>query len=104
VAAYGNPDPTNITGYWLPVTYCTSAIGSTNQPVCQTGSVPTLSAGQCYTRLDVQIAYANIGAVTNPQPILGAVVFHFQTIVSENFLDHVYLHCFYRVQHRQHHS
>jgi hypothetical protein len=94
VAAYGDPDPSNITGYWLPVIYCTSEIGSSSQPVCQTGSGPTPSATQCYTRLDVQIAYANIGAVTNPQPILGAVVFHFQRIVSEKFLDYIYLYCF----------
>jgi hypothetical protein len=85
VAAYGNPDPANITGYWLPVTYCTSEIGSSNAPVCQQGSVPTPSSNQCYIRLDIQIAYANVGSVTNPQPVLGAVVFHYQRVVSEKF-------------------
>ncbi len=83
MAAYGNPDPSNITGYWLPVTLCTSEIGSNSQPVCQTGSVPSPSAAQCYIRLDIQIAYANIGSVTNPQPILGAVIFHYQRVVSK---------------------
>ncbi len=90
VAAYGDPDPSNVTGYWLPVTFCTSVIGSTSGSVCQTGSVPSTSTGQCYIRLDIQIAFANIGSVTNPQPILGAVVFHYQSIVSKKFLDHVY--------------
>jgi hypothetical protein len=85
VAAYGNPDPSNITGYWLPVTFCTSETGSSNDPVCQPVSVSTPTSGQCYNRLDIQIAYANIGSVTNPQPILGAVVFHYQRVVSEKF-------------------
>jgi len=108
VAAYGNPDPTNITGYWLPVTFCASEIGSANEPVCSNVSVPSPSAGQCYTRLDIQIAFANIGSVTNAQPILGAVIFHYQSTVSKKFLDHVYLPfkrllCFYRPQHRIQH-
>ncbi len=90
VSAYGNPDPSNITGYWLPVTFCTSEIGSSAAPVCQTGSAPISSAGQCYNRLDIQIAYANIGSVTNPQPILGAVIFYYQRVVSEKFFDDIF--------------
>ncbi|CAF1117493.1 unnamed protein product [Rotaria sordida] len=80
VAAYGNANPLNISGYWLPVTYCIFEIGSSNEPVCQQGSIPSSSTNQCYIRLDIQIAYANIGSVTNPQPILGAVVFHYQSV------------------------
>ncbi|CAF4358472.1 unnamed protein product [Rotaria sp. Silwood2] len=82
VAVDGNPNPSNISGYWLPVTYCIFEIGSSNEPVCQQGSIPNPSIDQCYTRLDIQIAYANIGSVTNPQPILGAVVFHYQSVAK----------------------
>jgi hypothetical protein len=88
VAAYGNSDASNIADHWLPVTFCTSEIGSSNEAVCQTSSVPSPSAGQCYNRLDIQIAYANIGSVTNPQHILGAVIFHYQRVVSKTCLDH----------------
>ncbi len=95
VSAYGNPDPSNITGYWLPVTFCTSEIGSSAAAVCQTGSVPNSSASECYNRLDIQIAYANIGSVTNPQPILGAVIFHYQRVVSEKCLDHIFFICLF---------
>lgn len=79
VAGKGSSDPTNTSDSWLPITYCTSQIGSTSGLVCQTNSVPSSSSGQCYIRLDVQIAFANFGSVTNPQPILGAVVYHFQS-------------------------
>ncbi|CAF3636143.1 unnamed protein product [Rotaria sp. Silwood1] len=81
VAANGNPNSSNISN-WLPVTYCIFEIGSSNEPVCQQGSIPNSSTDQCYIRLDIQIAYANIGAVTNPQPILGAVVFHYQSVTK----------------------
>ncbi|CAF4501655.1 unnamed protein product [Rotaria socialis] len=84
VAAYGNSDPSNITGNWLPVTYCVYDIGSSNEPVCLSGSRPDPSGNECYTRMDIQIAYANIGSVSNPQPILGAVIFHYQRINITN--------------------
>jgi hypothetical protein len=86
VAVYGNSDPSNITGNWLQAMSCTSEIGSSDVPVCQTGFLPSSpSSDQCYIRLDIQIAYANIGSVTNPQPVLGAVVFHYQRVVSIRF-------------------
>ena len=77
---YGNSD-LNTPSQWLQVTVCTSEIGSSAAPICQTGAVPD-QANQCYVRLDIQVAYANIGEVSNPQPVLGAVVLHYQSIVS----------------------
>lgn len=83
VAAGGNIDPANTIGSnWLTVTHCTSEIGSSDEPVCQSGSVPDPSPSQCYIRLDIQVVYANIGSVINPQPIIGSVVFHYQRVVS----------------------
>lgn len=91
VAAYGNPNPSNITGYWLPVQFCTSEIGSSVDPVCsESSSILNTVTSECYIRLDIQIIYANIGSVTNPQPILGAVVFHYQRTVSDKFLNYIY--------------
>ncbi|UJR14175.1 hypothetical protein I4U23_001170 [Adineta vaga] len=69
VASYGNSDPSDI---------------STPNAVCQQGSIPSTTSDQCYNRLDIQIAYANIGSVDNPQPILGAVIFHYQRITLTN--------------------
>ncbi|CAF1180887.1 unnamed protein product [Adineta steineri] len=80
IAARGNSDPSNLSDDWLPIIFCTSQIGSSSGAVCQNGSMPSISSSSCYTRLDIQIAYANIGAVTNPQPILGAVIFHYQSV------------------------
>ena len=84
IGTYGNSDVANFNSdQWKQVTTCTSEIGSSDVPVCQTGLVPTVTANQCYVRLDIQIAYANIGAVANPQSVIGAVVFHYQRIVSK---------------------
>ena len=80
MAAAGSSDTSNIGNAWLPVITCTSEIGSSDAPVCQSGSLPTLTT-QCYVRLDIQIAYANIGAVANAQPVLGAVIFNYQRLV-----------------------
>ena len=86
IAASGSPDSSTISSPWLSVTYCASETGSTGNAVCQQNSIPTWTIGQCYDRVDIQIAYANIGSVSNPQPIIGAVVFHYQRSVS---------HCLY---------
>ena len=90
VAANGSFDPSSITDNWLRVTYCTYEIGSSNEPQCGQ-SVSSVSEDQCYIRLDIQIAYANIGAINNAQPILGAVAFHYQRIVSEHFIRYATL-------------
>lgn len=82
VAIKGNPDTSTITDNWIRVRFCTSTVGSTSEPVCQ-DSIPNPPTGQCYTRLDIQITYANFGSVTNPQPIIGAVTYYFQSVVSE---------------------
>ena len=96
VAGRGNSNPSTISDAWLSVTYCSFEIGSTNEPTCTTGSPPSLSSNECYTRLDIQIAYAKIGAVANSQPIIGAVAFHFQTLVSQHVyldeLSYIYIH------------
>ena len=81
VAAFANASPSSGLVNWLPVTYCTSEVGSSAEAVCTQGSVTAPSTGQCYNRLDIQIAYANIGSVGNPQPILGAIILHYQRIV-----------------------
>ena len=94
VGVYGNADPSNITGHWVKVTTCTSEIGSSDPPDCQAGFLPNPSATQCYARLDTQIAYANIGSVTNPQPVLGAVVFHYQRTVSDPLQSSFFLTVF----------
>ncbi|CAF1309533.1 unnamed protein product [Didymodactylos carnosus] len=78
IGAYGNSSVDNAND-WLPVFYCTSSEGQTENPVCDTGYQPPNPNSPCITRLDIQIAYANIGSITNPQPVLGAVVFHYQT-------------------------
>jgi hypothetical protein len=82
VAAYGNSNPFNVTSDWLPVISCTSEIGIPNNRECQMGNIITSLAGVCYVRLDIQIAYTKIGSVLNPQPVLSAVIFHYQKIVS----------------------
>jgi hypothetical protein len=40
-------------------------------------------ASLCYVKLDIQIAYTNIGSIYNPQPVLSAVIFNYQGIVSK---------------------
>lgn len=82
VGAFANADPSDASTNWLPVTYCTSEAGSSAEAVCQRGAVVAPSTTQCYNRLDIQIAYANIGSVGNPQPIIGAIVLHYRRIVS----------------------
>lgn len=83
VAGKGSSDPGNIADNWLRVTFCTSTVGSTGDPACQQSSVPNPPSGQCYTRLDIEVTFANFGSVTNPQPVLGAVTYYFQSVVSE---------------------
>ena len=92
MGVYGNADPSNVTGHWVRVTSCTSEIGSSSPPDCQPGFLPNPSATQCYMRLDIQIAYANIGSVTNPQPVLGAVVFHYQRTVRDSLRSSSFCH------------
>ncbi|CAF1491043.1 unnamed protein product [Adineta ricciae] len=84
IAASGSPDSSTISSPWLSVTYCVSETGSTADAVCQQNSIPTWTTGQCYDRVDIQIAYANVGSVSNPQPIIGAVVFHYQRSTVTN--------------------
>jgi hypothetical protein len=85
VAAYADSNPSNITSDWLPVISCTYEIGSTNTGQCSDGFLQNQStADSCYIRLDIQIAYTNIGSVLNPQPVLSAVIFHYQRLVSKN--------------------
>lgn len=95
VAAYSNPNRTSITTDWLPVKSCTSEIGKPSNYLCsdtirQFSSSDTL----CYTKLDIQISYTNIGTLSNPQHILSAVIFHFQGQVSENLSIIVGYKCF----------
>ncbi|CAF1016244.1 unnamed protein product [Adineta steineri] len=80
VAAYSNSNPFNVSIDWLPVTSCTyTTQGDANTANCITGILlNTTSATSCYSRLDIQIAYTNIGSVFNPQPVLSAVIFHYQ--------------------------
>ena len=87
VAAYSNSDPTNITTDWLPVISCTSEIGSPNVRTCGNGILSNTTGTTCYIKLDIQIAYTNIGSVDNPQSVLSAVIFHYQGVVSENLLN-----------------
>ncbi len=88
VAAYSNPNYANASTDWLPVITCTSEAGSPDSRLCQLGLlVNLLSTGVCYIRLDIQVAYTNIGTVMNPQPVLSAVIFHYQRIVRINHLN-----------------
>lgn len=83
MARRGNSVPGNIADDWIPVTFCTFTVGSTGDPVCQQNAIPNPPSGQCYTRLDIEVTFANFGSVTNPQPIIGAVTYYFQSVVSE---------------------
>lgn len=84
VAAYSNSNPSNVTIDWLPVISCTSNIGSSNQSVCNLGKTNGSLNNICYTKLDIQISYTNIGSVLNPQHVLSAVIFYYQALVCEN--------------------
>ncbi|CAF3921682.1 unnamed protein product [Rotaria magnacalcarata] len=92
VAAYNYSDPTNITTDWLPVVSCTSQIGSPNTVQCQNGILLSGdSPTQCYVKLDIQIAYTNIGSFNNPQPTLSAVIFHYQSVSSSSLTSSSFL-------------
>lgn len=80
VAAYSISDPGNITNDWLPIISCTSAIGSPDSVECVVGSLSLRANDLCYVRLDIQIAYTKIGSYLNPQSILTAVIFNYQTV------------------------
>ncbi len=85
VAAYSDSNPSNITSDWLPVISYTSYTTSTTSTGDQNGILTsTATSAACYIKLDIQIAYTNIGSVLNPQPVLSAVIFNYQGIVSEN--------------------
>ena len=85
VAAYSNPNFTNTTTDWLPVITCTSAVGLPSSYSCTNGlTVNLTSTAVCYIRLDIQIAYTNIGSIINPQAVLSAVIFHYQWVVRKN--------------------
>ena len=89
VAAYSNPSFSNASTDWLPVITCTSELGSPASALCQLGLlVNLLSTGVCYVRLDIQIAYTNIGTIENPQAVLSAVIFNYQRIVRINHLNY----------------
>jgi hypothetical protein len=45
----------------------------------------------CYVKLDIQIAYTNIGSIYNPQPVLSAVIFNYQGIVSKPLYQLLFL-------------
>ena len=83
VAAYGNSSVSNSTRDWLPIRICISEIGSTNRPPCNDINTVAPTTG-CYSRLDIQIAYTNIGSIQNPQPVLSGVIFHYQLLVSRS--------------------
>lgn len=98
VGIYGNSDLSNSDSR-VEVIRCLSEIGSSDRPTCETGTFPSVSSGQCYVRLDIQIGYANTGAVTNPQQIIGTVVFHYQRLVSSmSFPKRFFRFCFSRQQ------
>lgn len=85
VAAYSNSDPTNATSDWLPVIVCKSQIGASTTPNCRDVNIITDSTTICFVRLDIQIAYTNIGSIFNPQRVLSAVIYYYQYLVSESF-------------------
>ena len=89
VAAYSNSNPLNISNDWLPVISCTSQIGSSNTDGCQIGVLNSSTNSLCYVKLDIQIAYTNIGSIYNPQPVLSAVIFNYQglALVSQHLLQ-----------------
>ena len=85
VSNSGNPDGTS--NPWKHPLYCTSVIGSTDSVTCSSTAIPSLSASQCFTRVDIQISYANLGSVSNPQPILGEVIYHFQGLAATTSMN-----------------
>ncbi|CAM2708025.1 unnamed protein product [Rotaria socialis] len=92
VAAYNYSNPTNVTTDWLPVISCTSEIGSPNTVQCQDGILlDGDSPTQCYVKLDIQIAYTNIGSFYNPQHTLSAVIFNYQSVPSSSLTSSSFL-------------
>ncbi|CAF0790321.1 unnamed protein product [Adineta ricciae] len=89
VAAYSDSDTNNVTSDWLPVIYCTSQLGSPNIRQCNKGILNSTSSSSCYSRLDIQIAYSNIGYLSNPQSVLSAVIFHYQYSSSSSTVQFV---------------
>ncbi|CAF0912527.1 unnamed protein product [Rotaria sordida] len=88
VAAYSNPNMSNSTNDWLRVISCISGIGSPNIFQCQNGiKLYSSSDVVCYVKLDIQIAYTKIGSISNPQFVLSAVIFHYQTITTNLLND-----------------
>lgn len=81
VAAYIDSNPSNVTTDWLPVISCPSAIGSSDGVRCVLNPISNDSSGNCIVKLDIQISYTNIGSVLNPQHVLSAVIFNYQTLV-----------------------
>ncbi len=74
----------NITSDWLPVIFCASTIGAPTQYQCNNDILTnTLFSQLCFIKLDIEIDYTNIGSIFNPQPVLSAVIFNYQGIVSE---------------------
>ena len=104
IGAYANSDPTNSTFDWLPIIVCTSQIGGSNTPNCRGVIISPTASGPCYVRLDIQIAYTNIGSVFNPQHVLSAVIYYYQYLVSESCFQIVNIIDSYRqpVQHPHH--
>lgn len=85
VAAYRNPDSSNIARDWLPVLYCTSTVGAPNARLCGNGVLLRADWGtSCYVKLDIEIAYTRIGSVYNPQPVISAIIFHYQVRISQH--------------------
>ncbi|CAF0833717.1 unnamed protein product [Adineta ricciae] len=89
VAAYSDSDTNNVTSDWLPVIYYTSQLGSPNIRLFGKGILNSTSSGSCYSRLDIQIAYTNIGYLSNPQSVLSAVIFHYQYSSSNSTVQFV---------------
>jgi hypothetical protein len=98
VAAYSNPNQMNTSSDWLPVIFCASTIGTPTQYQCNNDIITNSLFNQlCFIKLDIQIDYTNIGSIFNPQPVLSAVIFNYQGIVSEklfksfNFLSFMFI-------------
>jgi hypothetical protein len=89
VGAYSNSNPADIYTDWLPVISCTFTIGSNQTAGCYNSTLNSSPNGLCYVKLDIQIAYTNIGSIYNPQPVLSAVIFNYQGFVSEHLYQSV---------------
>lgn len=84
---YGNPDV--MSDPWQRPSFCTSTTGSTESATCSKDSIPSPATSQCFTRVDIQIIYANLGSVTNPQAILSSVIYHFQSSPRTSTTDQI---------------